>query len=60
MLPKWLRQAIKDEVLSEQEAQELHQVALASEQEEASLPEHLWPAAARVHLWEIPCSATLH
>lgn len=60
MLPKWLRQAIKDEVLSEQEAQELHQVALASEQDEVSLPEHLWPAAARVHLWEIPCSATLH
>ena len=60
MLPKWLRQAIKDEVLSEQEAQELHQVALASEQEEVPLPEHLWPAAARVHLWETPCSVTLH
>ena len=41
MLPKWLRQAIKDEVLSEQEAQELHQVALASEQKKVSLPEHL-------------------
>jgi hypothetical protein len=52
MLPKWMQQAVKEQVLSPQEAQEMHQVALSSSTEYVNLPEHLHPAAERVHLWE--------
>ena len=54
MLPKWMQQAVKEQVLSPQEAQEMHQVALSSSTEYVSLPEHLHPAAQRVFLWENP------
>lgn len=63
MLPKWMRQAIEQQVLSEAEAQEMHQLTQASEEEEEELvilPEHLWPAASRVSLWEQPASLTQH
>ena len=54
MLPKWMQQAVKEQVLSPQEAQEMHQVALSSSTEYVSLPEHLHSAAQRVFLWENP------
>ena len=54
MLPKWMQQAVKEQVLSPQEAQEMHQVALSTSAEYAALPEHLHPAAQRVFLWENP------
>ena len=54
MLPKWMQHAIKEQVLSPQEAQEIHQVALSSSTEYVNLPEHLHPAAQRVFLWENP------
>ena len=60
MLPKWMRQAIQDQVMSEAEAREMHSLMLAANQEEVPLPVELHPAAQRIHLWEMPTSATLH
>ena len=54
MLPKWMRRAIKEQVISEPEALELHRLSMESELEEVKLPEHLWPAAERIYLWEMP------
>jgi hypothetical protein len=53
-LPKWLNRAIKEQVVSEQEAKEIHQISLQSDQELVELPEHLWSAAERIDLWETP------
>ena len=58
-LPKWMQQAVKDQVLSPQEAQEIHQVALSSSTEYVDLPEHLHEAASRVYLWEQPAFNSL-
>ena len=59
MLPKWMQQAVKEQVLSPQEAQEIHQVALSTSDEWINLPEHLHPAAERVFLWEQPAFNSL-
>ena len=53
-LPKWMRRAIKDQALSEQEAAEIHSICMASEQEAVQMPEHLWDAVERLQLWEAP------
>ena len=58
-LPKWMQQAVKDQVLSPQEAQEWHQVALSASAEWIDLPEHLHEAASRVYLWERPAVNSL-
>ena len=58
-LPKWMQRAVKDQVLSPQEAQEIHQVALSSSTEYVDLPEHLHEAASRVYLWERPAFNSL-
>ena len=58
-LPKWMQRAVKDQVLSTQEAQEWHQVALSTSAEWIELPEHLHPAAERVFLWERPAFNSL-
>ena len=58
-LPKWMQRAVKDQVLSPQEAQEWHQVALSTSDEWINLPEHLHPAAERVFLWENPAFNSL-
>ena len=50
MLPKWMQQAVKEQVLSPQEAQEIHQVALSSSTEYAALPEHLQGRLGRQRL----------
>ena len=60
MLPTWLKKAVKQNVVSLSEAQEIHEIALACPDEEIQLPEHLWPAAERISLWETSCSKTLH
>ena len=57
--PKWMQQAVKDQVLSPQEAQEWHQAALSTSGEWIDLPEHLHPAAVRVFLWEWPALTSL-
>ena len=59
MLPKWMQQAVKEQVLSPQEAQEIHQVVLSTSDEWISLPERLHEAASRVYLWERPSANRL-
>lgn len=53
-LPRWMQQAIKDKVLTQQEAQDWHQVVEQALEEQVCLPERLHDAAERVHLWEAP------
>lgn len=62
-LPEWLEKAVKDRVLSRQEALELHlvvQVAKTDLEGNLDFPEHLWGPAARVSLWMLRAPATLH
>ena len=54
-LPRWMQQAIKDRVLTPQEAQDWHETV----QEPVSLPERLHEAASRVWLWESPSANRL-
>ena len=58
-LPRWMQQAIKDRVLTPQDAQEIHKVALSTSGEWINLPEHLHEAASRVYLWERPSANRL-
>ena len=58
-LPAWLKQAIKEQVVTKSEAQELFQICLQAETEQVVLPEHLWPAAERIDLWEQPAWPTV-
>lgn len=51
-LPKWMQQAIRDKVLSPEEATDWHSTVLQSLETEVALPERLHPAAERVMLWE--------
>ena len=59
-LPQWMREAIKDRVINEAEAQEIHQIVKASDQEEVLMPDHLYPVMQRIYLWELPVSQTVH
>ena len=62
-LPEWLMKAVKDRVLSPQEALDLHKAAqVAKEDSEGNLdfPEHLLEPAARFNLWVMPARETLH
>ena len=54
MLPRLMRQAISAQVLTEAEALEIHQLCLASKQDEVEMPPHLYQTVARLHLWEMP------
>ena len=58
-LPRWMQQAIKDQVLTPQEAQDWHQTVESAVQEPVSLPERLHEAASRVWLWESPSANRL-
>jgi hypothetical protein len=49
-----MRKAIKDNVMTEPEAQEMHKLCLESDQEMVEMPEHLHPVCQRLHLWEMP------
>lgn len=57
MLPKWMQEAIRDNVLSPEEATEIHSISLAATTEEVLLPLHLHEAASRIYLWERPTPA---
>jgi|APIni6443716594_1056825.scaffolds.fasta_scaffold2578443_2 hypothetical protein len=60
MLPNWMKQAVKDEVLSQAEAEEMHLLSQESEVEAVTLPHHLFLAAERLWLWELPTPPSLH
>ena len=59
-LPQWMRQAINEAVISEAEAREMHRLCLASKEDLVPMPEHLWPACERIHLWETPAAPGTH
>ena len=59
-LPRWMRRAIKDQVLNQAEAQEIYQLCLNSPSEEVEMPKHLTPALERVWLWEMQTEPTHH
>ena len=46
--PKWIREVIKNNVISESEAKEILEICRASETEEVLMPEHLHSAIERV------------
>ena len=52
-LPRWMKQAIKDNALSLSEASELYHLSKNSPPEEVEVPEHLWDAVERLSLWEM-------
>lgn len=52
MLPRWMQRAVKAEVISPDEAQEIYKLSLESETDWVELPPHLFNAAERIHLWE--------
>ena len=58
-LPRRMQQAIKDRVLTPQEAQDWHETVESAVQEQVSLPERLHEAASRVWLWESPSANRL-
>ena len=58
-LPKWLKEAIKLRVVTLAEAQEIHQISLESDEEEITLPSHLFSAAERINLWEAPVEGSV-
>lgn len=60
LLPKWMRSAIKDGVMSEVEAREMHSLCLASKEEEVPMPAHLHPVCERLALWEMPPAPGVH
>jgi hypothetical protein len=49
-----MRRAIKEQVLSQQEAEAWHEVVLSAQGEFTPLPPQLHDAAERVYLWENP------
>ena len=53
-LPRWMQQAIKDRVLTPQEAQDWHRTVESALEEQVKLPKRLHKAAERVWLWESP------
>ena len=55
-LPKWLKKAVKEQVVSLEEALEIHRISLESGEEVVNLPPHLFSAAERINLWETPVS----
>ena len=52
-LPRWMRAAIKENVLSLSEATELYLLSENSQTDEVQIPEHLWDAVDRINLWEM-------
>ena len=59
-LPNWMQRAIKDGVVTEAEAQEMHRLCLESKQEETPMPAHLYQACERIALWEMPAVPGVH
>ena len=59
-LPIWMKRAIKDQVINEAEAQEIHRICVESSMEEVQMPKHLNTACERILLWELETSSTVH
>lgn len=59
-LPEWLLEPLMFEVIKLHEAVQIWDCVLMEPGETASLPPHLWPAAARLHLWEMDVPQTVH
>lgn len=60
-LPDWLRQPLAAGVMTPAEALGIWAVWLqTTEGQSLPLPQNLWPAASRLHLWEMPASPTRH
>lgn len=59
-LPNWMQQAIKDLVINELEAMEIHRICQESNQEEVTMPKHLNTACERILLWELDTAPTIH
>lgn len=57
-LPKWLRRAVKDKVLSREEAKRIAE--LEEQSRVVEMPPELDPVMERLYLWEMPCRTTLH
>src|SRR5690606_3580319 len=53
-MPKWMRKAIKQQVLTLEEASELYLLVSNSDSAEVEIPSRLHPAVERVWLWETP------
>lgn len=60
ILPAWMQQAIRNRIINEAEACEIHRICLASDQEEVLMPTHLCNAWERIQLWELDTSPTIH
>lgn len=58
-LPRWMQEAVKENVLTLEEAQDWHQAVEQSLEKEVRLPERLYEAASRVHLWETPSPSAM-
>jgi len=59
-LPRWMEQAIKNQIISKTEATEILQVCQTSDQEFVTMPRHLNTACERILLWELETAATIH
>ena len=62
VLPKWLRQAMGARVIVRWEAHAIYKlIAGVPRGQVVEMPESLWPAAKRLHLWQRPSpSQRLH
>lgn len=59
-LSKPLQKAVKHQVISQAEAEEIQSLCQKARQEEVKLPKHLFPAAERLYLWERPTVGGMH
>lgn len=59
-LPRWMKRAIKDQVIDEAEAHEIHRICLEADEELVTMPVHLSQACERILLWELEASPTIH
>lgn len=59
-LPGWMKQAVKEQVISEAEAREIHAICLDSDTEFVTMPKHLNVACERILLWELEADRTVH
>lgn len=59
-LPNWMAHAIRDNVISEAEAHEIHRICAESDQEFVTMPKHLNAACERILLWELEAGPTVH
>ncbi len=59
-LPRWMKQAVKERIISEAEAHEIHAICLDADTEFVTMPKHLNTACERILLWELEAVPTLH